>query len=112
MGLKYTIIFFVIFNNSCYISDKVELMKKIITLFSLLFLLTTTAKAETVYYIEVSHDDEFFIINGEKYSAQTYCFDMEEDDPVIFIEGSPWGACATAEIINLRTKQICKLWCE
>jgi hypothetical protein len=61
--------------------------------------------------IEVAHNDELFIINGAKFEAQTYCFGMEEGDPVIFIEGNPL-ACAWAEIINLRTKNRCKLWCE
>src|SRR6476646_10817199 len=39
------------------------------------------------YRVEVSHNDEVFIINGEKFEAQTYCFDMEEGDSVIFIDG-------------------------
>ena len=64
------------------------------------------------YEIEVSHNDELFIINGEKYAAQTYCFGFNEGDQVIFLEGSPYGACATAEILNLRNKKTCKVWCE
>lgn len=64
------------------------------------------------YVIEVSHDDELFIINGERYEAQTYCFNMEEGDEVIFIEGDAFGGCATATIINLRTRDECELWCE
>jgi hypothetical protein len=46
------------------------------------------------YEIEVSRDDQLFVINGEVFEAQTYCFDMEEGDEVIFLEGSPLGACA------------------
>lgn len=64
------------------------------------------------YEIEVSHDDELFVINGEKFEAKTYCFNMEEGDRVIFIEGSALGACASASIINLRTKDKCEVWCE
>jgi len=64
------------------------------------------------YEIEVSHNDELFIINGEKFEAQTYCFNMEEGDAVIFLEGSPLGACASAVILNLRTRQKCAVWCE
>ena len=41
-----------------------------------------TAYALDTYEIEVSHNDEFFIINGEKFEAKTYCFDMEEGDAV------------------------------
>lgn len=39
------------------------------------------------YEIEVSHNDELFIINGEKFEAKTYCFNMEEGDRVIFLDG-------------------------
>ena len=41
------------------------------------------------YEVEVSHNDELFIINGEKYEAKTYCFNIEVGDQVIFIDGSP-----------------------
>lgn len=75
-------------------------------------LIALSVYAATEYEIEVSHNDELFIINGEKYEAQTYCFNMEEGDKVIFIEGSAFGACASAEILNLRTKKICKVWCQ
>lgn len=77
-----------------------------------LLVVASTVSAATEYEIEVSHNDEFFIINGEKYEAKTYCFNMEEGDPVIFLEGSPYGACASASIFNLRTKEVCEVWCE
>ncbi len=64
------------------------------------------------YEIEVSHNDELFVINGEKFEAKTYCFNMEEGDRVIFIDGSALGACASATLVNLRTKQKCEVWCE
>jgi len=64
------------------------------------------------YEIEASHNDELFIINGEKYEAKTYCFNMEEGDEVIFIEGSPLGVCVSATVVNLRTREKCELWCE
>jgi hypothetical protein len=64
------------------------------------------------YEIEVSHNDELFIINGEKFEAKTYCFNMMKGDRVIFIDGSPLGACASATLINLRTKNKCEVWCE
>ena len=80
--------------------------------FCSLLAIAFATNAATEYVIEVSHNDELFIINGEKFEAQTYCFGMEEGDKVIFLEGSPYGACASAEILNLRTKKICKVWCE
>ena len=46
-----------------------------------LLVVASTVSAATEYEIEVSHDDELFIINGEKYEAKTYCFNMEEGDP-------------------------------
>ena len=64
------------------------------------------------YPVEVSHNDELFIINGEKFEAKTYCFNVEEGDQVIFVEGSAYGACASAEFINLRTGAKCEVWCE
>lgn len=64
------------------------------------------------YEIEVSHNDELFVINGEKFEAQTYCFNMEEGDSVIFLDGSPLGACASATLLNLRTRDKCQVWCE
>ncbi|WP_375210810.1 hypothetical protein [Hyphococcus sp.] len=64
------------------------------------------------YYIQTAHNDELFVINDEVFSAQTFCFDMEAGDEVVFVSGSPLGACASAELLNVRTKKICKVWCE
>jgi hypothetical protein len=65
-----------------------------------------------IYALEISHDDELFIINGERFEAQTYCFNMEEGDEVLFLDGSPFGACASATLLNLRTRDECRVWCE
>lgn len=70
------------------------------------------AYAARSYVIEVSYNDELFIINGEKFKARTYCSNMEEGDKVVFIEGSPYGACASATFLNLRTEKMCRVWCE
>jgi hypothetical protein len=64
------------------------------------------------YLIEVAHNDELFIINGEKYKAQTYCLGWEEDEKVIFLEGSPLGVCVSAKLLNLNRKETCDVWCE
>lgn len=64
------------------------------------------------YEIEVAHNDELFVINGEKFEAQTYCLGWEEGDEVIFLDGSPYGACASATLLNLRTREKCDVWCE
>ena len=85
---------------------------KILWAIILLFILPTTVISVTSYEIEVSHNDELFIINSEKFEAKTYCFNMEGGDKVIFLEGSPNGVCVSAELLNLRTKNTCHVWCE
>jgi len=71
-----------------------------------------SGRRSDVYLIETSHNDELFVINGEKFEAKTYCFNMEEDDEVMFLEGSPYGACSSATLLNLRTREKCEVWCE
>ncbi|HNY25483.1 MAG TPA: hypothetical protein PKJ33_02980 [Alphaproteobacteria bacterium] len=88
-------------------------MKKIFLAFVLLC--STPSFAITEYRIQVAHDDSFFIINGERFSAQTYCFasdGFDVNDWVIFVDGSPLGACASATISNTDTGATCDLWCE
>ena len=87
-------------------------MKKILLALVLVFAHCTSTSSVDVYEIQVSKDDEIFVINNELFKAQTYCFQMEVGDQVIFIEGSPLGACVSAEVLNLRTKNRCRLWCE
>lgn len=68
--------------------------------------------AQEGYEIEVAHNDELFVINGEKFEAQTYCLGWEEGDKVLFLEGSPLGACSSAVLLNIRTREKCDVWCE
>lgn len=84
-------------------------MKKII--FIALVTLNSLMAADS-YEIEVAHNDEFFIINGEKYEAKTYCLGWESDEYVIFLDGSPMGACASAVLYNINRKEKCEVWCE
>jgi hypothetical protein len=55
-------------------------------------LMVTTSTAATYYEIQVAHNDELFIINGEKFEAKTFCLGWDEGDRVIFVEGSALGA--------------------
>jgi hypothetical protein len=64
------------------------------------------------YEIQHAHNDEVFIINGEKFVAKTYCLTFDKGDRVIFIEGSPSGACSSAKLLNLRNDDVCDVWCE
>ena len=82
-----------------------------IFLFSLL--IAKHSYATPVYEIEeVLHPSVAFIINGENFEAKSFCYDMEEGDQVIFMKGNSLGECASAEILNLRTNQNCKVRCE
>ncbi|MDB4099174.1 hypothetical protein N9554_01990 [Candidatus Thioglobus sp.] len=91
-------------------------MKNLFNTFLFLFclILITNSYALTQHYIQTSHNDEIFIINDEIFEAQTYCFNMEEGDPVIFLDGTAasMGVCVLTEILNRRTNQVCKVWCE
>ena len=64
------------------------------------------------YQIEFAHNDEVFIINGEKFEAQTYCLGWDVGDSILFIEGSSLGACASAKLFNVNRKEACDVWCE
>jgi hypothetical protein len=73
-----------------------------------------SAKSSSVptYLVDASSNDETFVINGEVFNAKTYCFDLDKGDRVVFVEGSPFGACASAKLLNLRTQKVCEVWCE
>ena len=72
----------------------------------------TKVPVQEGYPIEVAHNDELFIINGEKYEAKTYCLGWEQGEHVLFIEGSALGACASATLLNIERKEVCEVWCE
>ena len=78
----------------------------------LLLMFSHISIAKTEYSIDVSHNDEIFIINSETYKAKTYCFNMRKGDKVIFLKGSPLGVCVSATLLNLRTGKQCRVWCE
>ena len=64
------------------------------------------------YEIEAAVNEEYFIINGEKFDAKTYCLGWEEGDMVVFVDGSPLGACASATLYNVTRRETCEVWCE
>jgi hypothetical protein len=65
-----------------------------------------------VHETEGSHNDATFIIKREKYESKNNCFNMEEGDALIYVEGSAFGACLSAVIVNQHTDQKCEVWCE
>lgn len=73
---------------------------------------TSAPAGAKTYAVQASVNDEKFIINGQVYEAQTYCFGVEKGDQVMFISGSALGACATAEFVAVRTSKSCKVWCK
>ncbi|MBI3934685.1 MAG: hypothetical protein HY316_08315 [Acidobacteria bacterium] len=72
----------------------------------------TAHSGKREYRIQASADDETFVVNDEVFKAKTYCFNMEKGDNVIFLSGSPLGSCVSAELLNMRTNKVCKVWCE
>jgi hypothetical protein len=72
---------------------------------------TPIRRGASGYTIDASANDETFVINGEIFKAKTYCFNFDKGDHVKFIEGSPLGACAAATILNLRSGEVCEVWC-
>ena len=78
----------------------------------LLAMITMPVFSAASYEIEATADDKTFIINDELFGAKTYCMNWDEGQRVIFIEGSPYGACATAVLYNLDREEKCEVWCE
>jgi hypothetical protein len=73
---------------------------------------STAGSGRTRNPIEVAHNDVLLVINGVKLEAKTYCLGWDEGDSVVFLEGSAYGACASAKVLNLDKNEICDLWCE
>jgi len=78
----------------------------------LLAMITMPVFSANVYEIEAAVDDNKFIINDELFGAKTYCMNWDEGQRVIFIQGSPYGACATAALYNLDREERCEVRCE
>ena len=87
-------------------------MKKSLIALSLCVSFPFTVAAADYYEIEAAHNDELFLINGEKFEAKTYCLGWDKGDMVTFLEGSPYGACTTAVLYNKNRNQTCEVWCE
>ncbi len=81
-------------------------------LISFFFLFTSNAFAIEKYRIEAAYNDEIFIINGEKFEAETSCLGWDEGDEVIFLDGSPNGVCSEAVLYNFTREDKCEVWCE
>jgi len=78
----------------------------------LLAMIAMPVFSANVYEIEAAVDDNKYIINDELFGAKTYCMNWDEGQRVIFMEGSPHGACATAALYNLDREEKCEVWCE
>ena len=70
------------------------------------------AGAAQQYLIEAAMNDEWFIINGEKYQSKLYCLGWDEGEHVVFLDGSPFGACVSATLFNINRRDTCEVWCE
>lgn len=61
--------------------------------------------------IEKAINDRTFIIAGKVFEAQTFCVGTLDGDSVQFTESGP-GICFSAKFVNLRTGQMCDVWCK
>jgi hypothetical protein len=84
----------------------------IVILVILMLTIATATLAATSYVIEAAANDDKFIINGELFEAKTYCLGWDEGERVIFLDGSPYGACASAKLYNIDRRESCEVWCE
>ncbi len=82
-----------------------------IAILAVLLCAPVISKAAGLYAIEAAVNDKKFIINGEPFKAQSYCLGWEEGESVMFLDGSPYGACASAELLNLNRGEKCIVWC-
>lgn len=64
------------------------------------------------YPVEAAVNDETFIIKGEVFKAQTHCFNVNRGDRVKFVDGGEAGGCVAAKFLNIRTGDVCAVWCE
>lgn len=67
--------------------------------------------AAGVYTIEKRLPDGRLLINEVDFSMRSMCLNFTPGDPIVFLEGDPYGDCKNAEILNLRTKDLCSLEC-
>lgn len=63
-----------------------------------------------VYEVERAVE-QIFTINGNAFKAKSYC-SLSAGDRVTFASGSPYGACASATLVDLRSGHTCEVWCQ
>lgn len=63
--------------------------------------------------ILASHGDRWFVVTTiwgkQLFEAQTFCFDVAKDDPVVFNQST--GACASNAFVDSRNAGTCDVWC-
>jgi len=87
-------------------------MRNLVVLILVLLSSTSLFANDNIYQIDTLTDDDTLLINGINFATQAYCPDIEVGDEVEFISGDPKGNCSEAEILNLRTNQVCHTWCQ
>lgn len=85
-------------------------MKKLLFFVLLSFVSSNLSARNQQYFIDSNINDQKFLIDGNLYSAKTYCFSMYEGDAVIFLENK--DLCISNTIINLKNGNKCDVWCE
>jgi hypothetical protein len=87
-------------------------IKAAISCVLIVLLSITVGHATPAYPVQKVLNNEVFEINGYRYEAMTVCEGIDEGDWVVFLQGSPYGACSSAVIQNLHTGAKCSLWCD
>ncbi len=72
----------------------------------------SSCRSPSTHQIEAAVNDEVFIIKGEKFEAKTYCLGWNIGERVTFMDGSEYGACASASLFNVDNFETCEVWCE
>lgn len=67
--------------------------------------------AAGIYTIQARMAHNLFVINNQFFEAKSACAEFEKSDPIMFIDGDPYGDCDTAIILNLINKKRCEVTC-
>jgi hypothetical protein len=89
-------------------------MKKSYALVIALLLMSNAHAENEVYTLDsaIDVDGGNFIVNGVEFAAKNFCHDYQFGDNVVFLSGSPTGACTEALLMNLRNNESCDVWCQ
>jgi hypothetical protein len=77
---------------------------------TMVFTLFTALHAEATM-IETVEDIQYFVIDGQKFTAKTFCYEYYDGTYVTFSTGSSDGNCMEAKFSD-GSALPCEVWCE